>query len=77
MHTTLAVGCTPTHAIVESLLPCVVCSDVLAARRTFDELLKNLPAPRLDHDGPPNQKLNPKDKSEKKAKREKKRTKQG
>ena len=49
--------------------------EVLAARQYFDSLLKNLPSPRLDRDGAPNQKINPKDKSEKKAKREKKRAK--
>lgn len=43
-----------------------------AARAYFENLLKDLPAPLLDHDGPPNENIAPKDKSNKEKRRERK-----
>ena len=46
--------------------------DAVAARRYFDDLLKNLPAPVLEHDGAPNETNDPVGKREKRGERKKK-----
>ncbi len=48
--------------------------EVVAAKKAIDALLTSLPAPLLDHDGPPNQKLNPKARSAEQRDRPRRRT---
>ncbi len=43
--------------------------EAVAARKFFDDLLKTLPAPLLDHDGAPNEKNNPDKKKERRKKK--------
>jgi arylsulfatase A len=45
--------------------------EAIAARQYFDRLLENLPAPRLDRDGAPNEKNDPDKRNEKRARKKK------
>ena len=48
------VDCGASRDVTDSRAP-----EAVAARAQFDGLLKDLPAPRLDHDGAPNEKNDP------------------